>query len=190
MIISTIQIHKNCLLKKTILKTSAVILLWCAALHTNAQQMRTQNFASAGSDVSTGGTQRLISVIGQPIAYSSSTGSETKAGFLQVAGEVITDNQPPVLGSITAPALTKGINATFTAAITDNIQVASARLFFKPITSAKAAFQNVAMTGGTGNVFTGSVPSNVFDNDLGLEYYVEAKDAANNARAPLKTPTC
>ncbi|MFM9840459.1 MAG: hypothetical protein ACKVOQ_19485 [Cyclobacteriaceae bacterium] len=172
-------------MKLTILKTSAVLLLWCIALQANGQQLLIQNFASAGGDVSNGGAQRLISVIGQPMAYSSSVGSEIKAGFLQVASKVIVDTQPPVIGYATpTKEITQGATSKFAATITDNIQLSSKKIYYKPITSPASSFQNAEMTLDPDGKYSATVQTTWYDN-MGMEYYFTAVDGASNtARSP------
>ncbi len=144
-----------------------------------AQQLLTQNVTSVGGRVSTGTNIRLISVAGQPIAYNG-TGTEPRAGFLHAAPYLITDTQAPVILVGTLPTLTRGLAATLSATITDNIAVRSPKLFYKSITSPKASFTSSDLNAGTNNTFSVQVANSVFDNDMGLEYYFQAKDDANN----------
>jgi len=156
------------------------VLLVTIGLQCQSQQLPTQNFSSAGGEISTTGSQRLISIIGQPIAYNSNIMTETKAGFLQVAGELITDNESPIIQYTGAnQILTQGNTNTLTATVTDNLSVSSVRLYYKAITKPQSDFQFVQINATTSNNYQAAVQP-AWHDQMGLEYYFVASDGANN----------
>lgn len=168
---------------------TAVSLLFSMIFPVHAQQMLSQNFASAGGVVSTGtiasGPARLISIIGQPMAYSSSVGSEVKTGLLQIAPFVIVDTQPPAIAYDTpTKEISQGATSKFAATITDNIKLNTKKIYYKPITKSASNFQNAEMTLEPDGKYSATVQSAWYDN-VGMEYYFVAEDGAGNtARSP------
>jgi hypothetical protein len=146
----------------------------------HAQQIQTQNFSSTGGNVTSIGTQRLVSVVGQPIVYNTAVLTEPKAGFLQVVSEVITDVQvPTIIYTTPNQGITQGATGTFTATIFDNIKLDKAFFYYKPITSPASEFKSIEIT-GTGTVFAATIQNDYFDN-IGMEYYFKAVDASDNS---------
>ncbi|MCU0449266.1 MAG: hypothetical protein MUC97_05365 [Bernardetiaceae bacterium] len=108
---------------------------------------------------------------------------ESASGF-----NIINDNVPPVISNLVQPRLLE-INQTVqslttSATITDNVRLANVQVFFRPITAAASVGFTARPTESQGNVYSASLPSTLFD-ELGLEYYLEATDAAGNvSRTP------
>jgi len=137
------------------------------------------NFSSSGGTVSTNSTQRVYSVIGQPIAISNTTRSQTQAGFMQVVDYVIADAIAPTI-TYTGAALkiNKQSPPTFTATITDNVAVATAKIHYRKISSAT---WNEAPLAKNGNSYSAAIQSTWFDA-MGMEYYFTASDATPNTK--------
>jgi subtilisin family serine protease len=70
------------------------------------------------------------------------------------------------------------------ATITDNIGVQGATLFYRTIGA--STYTAVAMT-ASGSTFSGAIPASAVTR-AGVQYYLEARDAANNIRPAPSTP--
>lgn len=137
------------------------------------------NFSSSGGSRSENSTQRLYSVIGQPIAISNTNRSQAQAGFMQVVDYVIADAIAPVItytgGS---QKISKQALPTFATTITDNISVASAKIRYRKISEASWSFSDLTKNG---NSYSASIQPTWFDA-MGMEYYFEASDATPNTK--------
>lgn len=142
-----------------------------------------QTFSSAGttSGSSSNAQYRLYAAVGQPMAASSSTLSQTQAGILSAVsnGLILVDNTPPI---ITAPTAT--LNKTGTksigATVTDNVAVSQVKVNYRTITSPISTLTNATMSSGANNTFTVAPASNWYD-EMGIEYFFTATDSKGNS---------
>lgn len=160
-----------------------IFFLMVAFILKAQEQIPFQSFTSAGSaEVSVNATQSLRSVFGQPFAAQGAPDG-AQSGMLQAVRLIIPDIEAPVIQHTpSATGLTTGGSNTISAQITDNISVAQAAMYYRPIGSGN--FQSTSLASASGDAFSADIQSAWFDA-MGLEYYFTASDiAGNSARLP------
>ncbi|HSB68293.1 MAG TPA: choice-of-anchor tandem repeat GloVer-containing protein [Candidatus Methylomirabilis sp.] len=96
--------------------------------------------------------------------------------------------QDPTFPEVTHTPVTSWKENTalpITATITDNIAVQGATLFYR--TAGAGTFSSLPMT-GTGPTYSRSIPAGTVVRPAGVEYYLEASDAAGNVRRRPSAP--
>lgn len=136
-----------------------------------------------------------VTLTGTPatgFAFAGWSGDCTGAGPCTVTmtlGRSVTatfqDATPPTVIHTPVASATMNSAIPVTATITDNIGVQGATLFYRTIGA--STYTTVAMT-ASGSAFSGTIPASAVTRG-GVQYYVEARDAANNIRqAPSTAP--
>ncbi len=173
--------------KKLYIKTTTAPVSTVATINLNSA---TVSGATATFTVPTSATlanSTVYSVTFDSNAFSTASEGAT-ASFFETSGWQFTtvaapDTQPPVI-TFTADALTEGVAKVITVAITDNVGVVQAKLFYRSLTAAATAnFTSVDLAVKGAN-FETSIPATSFGK-MGLEYYMTSADAAGNStRSP------
>ncbi len=149
-----------------------------------------QTFVSAGTTngaASDGANLRLYSAVGQPMAVSSTTLSQTQAGILSAVsnGLLVADVTPPTITHTAPASVASGTSLSVTIDDGNGVGVNTTldSIYYKPITSPAApknAFSKAALTApASGNVYNVSVGSSWYDA-MGVEYYFVATDKKGN----------
>jgi hypothetical protein len=152
-----------------------------------------QSFASAGttSEASTNGALKLNAIVGQPMLVNGALLTQTQSGILSAAknGILVKDKiSPTIVANAAAAVLSKGASNSniFRVTVTDNVNVASARISYKKLMAPLTSFTDAALArSNTSNAFSANVNDSWYD-DMGLEYFYTATDnAGNSKRDPL-----
>ena len=171
--------------KMTRVACTVLVVLTCPIIAMAQNTIRFQALSSGASATeASNGTTKLYSAIGQPAARSSTTLTETQAGFLQVSNYVVIDNDAPAITyTTTAQGITQGAASSLTATITDNIKVTAVKLFYRPVSA--ATFNSVNIL-GSNNTFSIALQE-AWHDAVGMEYYFTAADASGNSDRSPKT---
>ncbi len=147
-----------------------------------------QTFASGGTTngASSNASVKLYSLVGQPIAISNASITQTQAGILSAVttGLLVVDNTAPTLTNTTAPTFADGDELTVTIDDGAGIGVDGGKdsVFYKPLmqdgTPAKA-FSRAKLTLKSGNTYAATIAS-AFHDEMGIEFYFVGRDLKGN----------
>lgn len=157
-----------------------IVILVVAVSQLHAQTTPLNSFLNSGGAIvsETGSVNPShIGVVGQPITGFFS-------GTLVISNLMYaTDLHPPVI-TYNPDALAVRLNEenSMTYQATDNDQVVSSKIFYKPI-GTTGAFNEVTVTPSSGSSYVKAIASNWYDL-MGMEYYIEARDKENTTRHP------
>ena len=107
----------------------------------------------------------------------SNLGDGSESGLSPTATATSYDNIAPVISHTAVVESTVGQNITIRATLTDNVDVTTARLYYRTVGS--PSFTQIAMIEGLSNLWTAIIPA-VSVTLNGVEYYLEVEDRAVN----------
>lgn len=159
-----------------------VLLICFTATEIFAQNSALNSFTNAGGSIfflQEGAPHPAhTGVIGQPMITQFYGGTLVVANFMYA-----TDLHPPVITHNTqAVSITLNEENTISFIATDNNQVISSKLYYKPIGSIEN-FESVDASPTTGSNYSTAILPNWYDM-MGMEYYLEVRDSENTTRHP------
>lgn len=141
-----------------------------------------QTFSTSGTtqDASVNSGQKLYSVIGQPTMSGSNDPVATHAGFLQLANYIVVvvdEEAPAIIYNTPNQELNAGSTDNLAVQITDINPIPIARIHYRPIGG--DSFQEADLTRVSLGNYTAQVQPS-WSDDMGMEYFFTATDAATN----------
>jgi hypothetical protein len=143
------------------------------------------SFISGGNNIAVSSSSYLIDRLTPFTKYFyrvSSNNSSGRSPFSNVIPAKTSDNIPPSILPSATPnptSITQGNTPLLNLNVSDNVLVASVRLFYRGISKLRFDSASMQGPGGFGGNYSITVQPSWYDS-LGMEYYVKAVDEAGN----------